>query len=87
MNNKAFILEGGRRVHPDQVLVLDDENRDASTLRLAHCIQTRQTRNRSLNFLQINLDEIRGAALAPRREWSGCGKGEANAKPGAGAVT
>ena len=48
MNNKAFRLEGSDRVHPDQVLVLDNENRDASILRSAHGIQTRDTRNRSL---------------------------------------
>ena len=36
VNDKAFRFQGGRRVHPNQVFVLDDEDRNALILKIAH---------------------------------------------------
>jgi hypothetical protein len=47
---KARCLKRGRRIHPDQVLVLYHENRDGLVFRIAHPPETLRSRIRSPIF-------------------------------------
>ena len=70
--NKARGLKGGRRIHPDQVLILYDENRDGPVFRIVHPSGTLRSRIRSfVSGIKVNASRTASERAGSRAESCG----------------